>query len=75
MKVDIDRKQSFKPITLTIKLESREELESLIARLAIQTDVVNKELDENTYEREVTERATFNASYDLFNALHTYNNR
>lgn len=67
MKVSSNKTKQFQPFTLTVEIETQEELDSLIARLAIETDSVNYELN-NQYE--VKERATLRASFELFKYLY-----
>lgn len=60
----------FEPFTVTITIESQKELDSLVARLAIQSEDVNRELSSDDYNIKVTQRATFGVTIDLFRELH-----
>lgn len=66
----ISKGKNFQPFTLTVDIETREELDSLIARLAIGTAAVNKELNDGNYFLAPKERATLKASFELFKYLY-----
>jgi hypothetical protein len=73
MIIKIEKDSSnFKPLTLTLKIETVEELNSLIARLAVTHDEINKCLDEQNYTINVQERAKRGATFDLFTEIYKF---
>lgn len=71
MKITIvAEKPKFEPIDIQITIQSVKELDSLIARLAVHTEAVNHELDSNSYTVNISERASLDATKELFNILY-----
>lgn len=63
MKVEVEKKETFKPIKITLTIESEEEFCDLFHRVNAASNIINEAANELVY------KASYQSSVDLWNTL------